>query len=249
MSRKLLAARWLAGFMASLLVGILLLTPSQAEAAWRRGFYGGYWGYPHFWGIGYWGPRYYPYGYYPYGYNPYYAPAYYAPGYAPGYAYVSQPVATVAAAAPAPAPVPSVAAVPQNESFRVFFDFNKSSLTREGAAVVDQAIASAKRNAATRIEVVGATDTVGTGGYNLALSRLRARAVRDYMVAHGIAADEIGLRGVGKSELLVQTGDNVRERQNRRVDIVISGSSTAPEASNAPQQSLSGMIVTPVQTR
>jgi OOP family OmpA-OmpF porin len=52
------------------------------------------------------------------------------------------------------------------------------------------------------------------------LSERRAKAVRDALVAEGVPADSIGSWGYGEGELAVWTDDNVRERMNRRVEII-----------------------------
>ncbi|MBX3502231.1 MAG: OmpA family protein [Alphaproteobacteria bacterium] len=75
--------------------------------------------------------------------------------------------------------------------------------------------------AVTRIAVTGHTDTSGAAAYNMALSLRRANAVKDALVREGIPAAAIGVTGRGETQLLVQTGDNVREPQNRRVEIVL----------------------------
>ena len=41
------------------------------------------------------------------------------------------------------------------------------------------------------------------------------------LIANGVPADIIVIRGAGESEPLVPTADGVREPQNRRVEIVI----------------------------
>jgi OOP family OmpA-OmpF porin len=73
----------------------------------------------------------------------------------------------------------------------------------------------------TRIAVTGHTDTSGAPAYNMALSLRRANAVKDALVREGIAAAAIAVTGRGETQLLVQTGDNVKEPQNRRVEIVL----------------------------
>ena len=62
---------------------------------------------------------------------------------------------------------------------------------------------------------------VGPESYNMALSLRRANAVKDALVRDGVPAQAISVVGKGETGLLVQTGDNVREPQNRRVEIVI----------------------------
>ena len=67
----------------------------------------------------------------------------------------------------------------------------------------------------------GHTDTSGAEAYNMALSLRRANTVKDALVREGVPATAISVVGRGEAGLLVQTGDNVREPQNRRVEIVI----------------------------
>jgi hypothetical protein len=57
--------------------------------------------------------------------------------------------------------------------------------------------------------------------YNMALSLRRANAVKDALVREGVPAQAISVVGRGEQGLLVQTGDGVREPQNRRVEIVV----------------------------
>jgi outer membrane protein OmpA-like peptidoglycan-associated protein len=69
------------------------------------------------------------------------------------------------------------------------------------------------------VGVDGYTDTVGSQDYNLPLSRARAQTVADALVHNGIDPRRISVAGFGKTHLAVPTGDNVRERRNRRVVI------------------------------
>jgi outer membrane protein OmpA-like peptidoglycan-associated protein len=60
---------------------------------------------------------------------------------------------------------------------------------------------------------------MGSNSYNQELSLKRANVVRDALRALGIAGDTISASGKGETELLVQTGDGVKEPQNRRATI------------------------------
>jgi len=121
-------------------------------------------------------------------------------------------VATPAAPPPAPMTEPT-------KQFIVFFGFNKSNLTPEAMSVIKEAAAAAKSQGSASIVVVGHTDTVGSNKYNDALSLRRSGAVKQGLVAEGIAASGITASGKGESELMVQTGDNAKEPQNRRATI------------------------------
>jgi outer membrane protein OmpA-like peptidoglycan-associated protein len=115
---------------------------------------------------------------------------------------------------------PAVAGVPQ--SFVVFFDFNKSTLTPEAKRIIASAAAAYKKNGYASISVTGHTDTVGSDKYNLKLSQRRAEAVETELKKLGVGMKHITETGVGKEGLLVPTADGVREAQNRRAEIVLS---------------------------
>jgi outer membrane protein OmpA-like peptidoglycan-associated protein len=131
------------------------------------------------------------------------------------YGYDDPPAPPPPAAPPPPPPAPAAAP----KQFIVFFGFNKSNLTAEGQAVVTEAAATAKAQGSARITIVGHTDSVGSGAYNDELSLRRASAVKDELTRLGISADAISASGKGETELMVQTGDGVKEPQNRRATI------------------------------
>ncbi len=129
---------------------------------------------------------------------------------------------TPMAAAPAPAPAPAAEAPVAAHDYQVFFDFDKSTITSDGARVVANAAQSITAGKNVRIMVTGYTDTVGTGAYNMKLSYRRADAVERELIRDGVAASAISVDGKGKTDLLVQTADGVREPQNRHGSIELS---------------------------
>jgi OOP family OmpA-OmpF porin len=118
------------------------------------------------------------------------------------------------AAPPAPPPV----AAP---SFMVFFDWDRSNLSQQALNTIKQAADAYKTKGSARITATGHTDTSGPANYNMALSLRRANAVKDALVRDGVPATAISVVGKGETDLLVPTGDGVREPQNRRVEIVL----------------------------
>ncbi len=117
------------------------------------------------------------------------------------------------------APPPRQTSSSAPKQFIVFFGFNKSNLTSEAARVVSEAAAAAKQYGSASITVVGHTDTVGSNDYNLRLSMARSQSVKEGLIGNGIAASMISTGGRGEAELMVQTGDSVKEPQNRRATI------------------------------
>jgi OOP family OmpA-OmpF porin len=121
-------------------------------------------------------------------------------------------------APPPPPPPPQTVAPP---SFMVFFDWDRSNLSQQALATIKQAADAFKTKGNARITATGHTDTSGPEAYNMALSLRRANAVKDALVREGVPAQAITVIGRGEQGLLVQTGDGVREPQNRRVEIVV----------------------------
>jgi hypothetical protein len=124
----------------------------------------------------------------------------------------------------APPPPPPPAAAP---TFMVFFDWDRSNLSAQAMATLQQAAAAFKARGNVSVTATGHTDTSGPEGYNMALSLRRANAVKDNLVQQGVPPASIVTVGRGEANLLVQTGDGVREPQNRRVEIVVGGASQA----------------------
>jgi outer membrane protein OmpA-like peptidoglycan-associated protein len=88
-------------------------------------------------------------------------------------------------------------------------------------ATLNQVADSMTRYPNSLIDVYGHTDTVGTTASNQRLSEERARAVTNYLVSRGVASGRVRWQGFGETQLRVQTGDNVNEPLNRRVEIKV----------------------------
>jgi len=119
-----------------------------------------------------------------------------------------------------PTPVAAAAPVLAARTYLVFFDWNKADLTDRAKQIIGEA-ASARGTGVTRIEVHGYTDRSGTDQYNQGLSVRRANAVAAELLRRGVPRNEIVTRGFGEANPLVPTADDVREPQNRRVEIIL----------------------------
>ena len=137
---------------------------------------------------------------------------------------------------PAPAPTPPPPPPPvQAQTFMVFFDWDRSNLTAQAVDTVRQAAQAFKTRGSANIVATGHTDTSGSPQYNMALSLRRANSVKQQLVTEGVPATAITVNGRGEEGLLVQTGPNVREPQNRRVEIVVGGQATVSTVFSDPR--------------
>lgn len=103
----------------------------------------------------------------------------------------------------------------------VNFAFDKSDLTAESVAILDQAVDVLNRYPALKVEVAGHTDSVGTDAYNQGLSERRAKAVYDYLTGKGIAADRLsGPNGYGEAKPIDTNDTSEGRARNRRTELV-----------------------------
>jgi OOP family OmpA-OmpF porin len=112
-----------------------------------------------------------------------------------------------------------MAAPPPPAHFIIFFGFNKCNVTAEADSVLSEAASAARSTGAASIKIVGHTDTSGSAKYNQKLSECRADAAKSNLVGKGVPAGAISAIGKGETELMVQTGDGIKEPQNRRATI------------------------------
>jgi outer membrane protein OmpA-like peptidoglycan-associated protein len=74
-----------------------------------------------------------------------------------------------------------------------------------------------------KLQIEGYTDSVGSDAYNQTLSENRAGAVRAYLAAQGVDPGAVTSIGYGKSSPVANNDTAAGRRQNRRVEIIISG--------------------------
>ncbi len=117
---------------------------------------------------------------------------------------------------------PALAALPPPPlRFTLFFESDSVELTPDSKTLLPQVIVAIKERRAVDTSVVGHTDTAGSKEYNYRLSRRRAEAVAQLLVAGGVALDLLEITSHGKDNPAVPTGDNVSEPRNRRVEVTV----------------------------
>lgn len=109
-------------------------------------------------------------------------------------------------------------AIPQHVVLRgVHFEFNSDRLTSGSLSILDQAAAAMKGQPQMRVRVAGHTDSIGSASYNEELSMRRARTVKLYLVAQGIAPARLSLVGHGEAQPLTSNETEEGRALNRRV--------------------------------
>lgn len=152
-----------------------------------------------------------------------------APGVRPGETPVTRPAPpTESPVRPSPAapgaPGGPAAAVPAASPLKdVFFDFDMSNIRDDQKAALNDNVAWVKANSRVKMTVEGHCDERGTAEYNLGLGERRAKAVKDYLVAAGIAADRIATISYGKERPFVLGHDESAWKWNRRGHFGITG--------------------------
>jgi outer membrane protein OmpA-like peptidoglycan-associated protein len=110
----------------------------------------------------------------------------------------------------------------------VYFETDKASIAKSEAPKlqdslrrINEALERYRELGRIQLFIAGHTDTVGSPGYNLDLSRRRANAIAAWFVKNGLTIP-VAFEGFGESALLVETKDEVDEPRNRRVDYILS---------------------------
>jgi hypothetical protein len=105
--------------------------------------------------------------------------------------------------------------------FMVFFALGSTELDSAALNVIAQAADAYQRSGEAQVSVIGHTDTSGSAELNQRLSERRAEAVQAALVRGGVPVTSIVTIARGQEDLLVPTGDGVREPENRRVEILV----------------------------
>jgi outer membrane protein OmpA-like peptidoglycan-associated protein len=92
------------------------------------------------------------------------------------------PPVAVPEMAPAPAPKAEVKFIVLED---VHFDFDQSTLTKEGVEIMERNIQVMKENPENKVRVAGYTSASGTEDYNQKLSERRAKTVENYLIKEG----------------------------------------------------------------
>ena len=82
----------------------------------------------------------------------------------------------------------------------VFFDLGKATLRKESYIELNKLVDFLIKNSSIKIEIAGHTDSRGDDVENMTLSTDRAKAVYEYVLSKGIAAERLSYKGYGETK-------------------------------------------------
>lgn len=103
----------------------------------------------------------------------------------------------------------------------VFFSSGSADLSPSSFFELDRLLDLLNSHPDIIFQISGHTDDVGSEADNLALSQLRAEAVRNYLLARGIAASRVRAVGYGESQPIADNGTEKERAMNRRTEFFI----------------------------
>ena len=93
------------------------------------------------------------------------------------------------------------------------------------------------------VEIDGYTDSTGSLEFNERLSQQRADSVRSYLSSQGVNSSAITTQGFGPSQPIASNDTASGRQQNRRVELVVSGSSIGQAVEqNSPTQNATSVL-------
>ncbi len=103
----------------------------------------------------------------------------------------------------------------------IFFDFGSALLRPESEEELERLRQLLQAHPEMKIEIRGHTDDVGSEEANQQLSEARARAVYEWLVAHGIEAERLQWRGFGERQPVADNATPQGRSRNRRIEFVV----------------------------
>ena len=109
----------------------------------------------------------------------------------------------------------------------VLFETGRADLRTGTAGNLNKLVFFLNKHPDRTVAIEGYTDSVGSEGYNQALSQRRADSVRSYLVRQGIGSGRLTASGMGTSDPVAGNDSAFGRQQNRRVEVIISNPSAA----------------------
>lgn len=100
----------------------------------------------------------------------------------------------------------------------VYFDYDKSFIRSDSAAILQGNAAYLKQNANVSVIIEGHCDNRGSNEYNLALGQRRAQSSKDYLVNLGVSSSRMRTVSYGEEKPVCYQNAEECWQKNRRAD-------------------------------
>jgi hypothetical protein len=103
----------------------------------------------------------------------------------------------------------------------VYFEPGKHLLDTKAKETINQLFNSIDLDDLQLVTIIGYTDSDGSDGFNMALSKKRAAAVLQYLKDNGIAKQKLSMSFLGEKDSLASNANAQEKQLNRRVELQI----------------------------
>ena len=103
----------------------------------------------------------------------------------------------------------------------VLFEVDKSQLKPGGERSLQPLANYLEEHPDVAVRIEGHTDSMGEEAYNERLSKMRADAVKEFLIAKGISPSQLEAKGMGEGFPIASNESTAGRLQNRRVEIVV----------------------------
>ncbi|MBX2864500.1 MAG: OmpA family protein [Leptolyngbyaceae cyanobacterium MAG.088] len=111
---------------------------------------------------------------------------------------------------------PVILRIPRN----IHFALDKSDITSEAAAIMDEIVAFLQEYSFITVELQGHTDPRASDAYNQALGERRALAARNYLLQQGIAPERMRIRSFGETQRVSTGTGRIDYARDRRTEFI-----------------------------
>ena len=107
-------------------------------------------------------------------------------------------------------------------SQKIYFETGKMDITINSLQVLDKIVEYLKKHQEMKlIQVEGYADNTGSKERNILVSNERAKKVREYLIAQGVAAQKLRYKGYGSEQPIALNDTETDRMKNRRVELRI----------------------------
>ncbi len=109
----------------------------------------------------------------------------------------------------------------------VFFDYDKSDIREDAAAVLRRKVDVLRSSPQVQMRIQGHADERGSTEYNLALGNRRAESVRQFLAGFGLAESRFSIISYGEERPLEMGSNETAWARNRRAQFDITAGANA----------------------